>query len=72
MNTAVGVRTPVAVLAGIGRVRRRRTLFVRFLNALRESRRRDARRVIAKHAHLLPFDHPLRASADFTTTAHSD
>jgi hypothetical protein len=71
MNAAVGVRTPAAVLAGIGRGRRRTTLVSRFLDGLKESRRREARFVIARYAHLLPFDHPLRAALGFTP-AHSD
>jgi hypothetical protein len=34
----------------------RKGFFVRFMEALRETRRRHARREIAKHAHLLPND----------------
>ena len=32
-----------------------------FLDALKKSRRREARLVIARHAHLLPLDHPWRS-----------
>ena len=60
MNAAVGVRTPVAVLAGLGRGQKRRTLPSRFMDALKTSRRREARLVIARHAHLLPLGHPRR------------
>ena len=34
----------------------RKGFFVRFMEALRETRRRQARREIAKHAHLLSND----------------
>ena len=34
----------------------RKGFFVRFMDALRETRRRQARREIAKHAHLLSND----------------
>ena len=61
MNVAVGVRTPAVALAEVGRMARRRTLFSRFLNALKKSRRREAYLVIATHAHLLPLDHPWRS-----------
>jgi hypothetical protein len=60
MNVAMGVRTPAAALVDVGRASRRRTLLSRFLDALKKSRRREARLVIARHAHLLPLDHPWR------------
>ncbi len=60
MNAAVGVRTPAAVLARLGRGQKRRTLRSRFMDALKKSRRREGRLVIARHAHLLPLDHPWR------------
>ena len=60
MNAAVGVRTPAAVLARLGRGQKRRTLRSRFMDALKKSRRREARLVIARHTHLLPLDHPWR------------
>jgi hypothetical protein len=63
MNAAVGVRTPAAALAEIGQeeTRTKRQMFARFKHALNESRRKEACRVIARHAHLLPADHPWRA-----------
>ena len=60
MNAAVGVRTPAAVLARVGRQQTQRTLFSRFMDGLKKSRRREAQFVIARHAHLLPLDHPWR------------
>jgi|GEM_PF-550906 hypothetical protein len=61
MNVAMGVRTPGAALLEVGRAGRRRTLLSRFLDALKKSRRREARLVIVRHAHLLPLDHPWRS-----------
>jgi len=61
MNVAMGVRTPAAALAEVGRVGRRKTLLSSFLDALKKSRRREARLVIVRHAHLLPLDHPWRS-----------
>jgi hypothetical protein len=61
MNVAMGVRTPAAALVEVGRIGRRRTLLSRFLDALKKSRRQEARFVIARHAHLLPLDHPWRS-----------
>jgi hypothetical protein len=60
MNAAVGVRTPAAVLARVGRQQTQKTLFSRFIDGLQKSRRREAHLVIARHAHLLPLDHPWR------------
>ena len=60
MNVAMGVRTPAAALLEVGRAGSPRTLLSRFLDALKKSRRREARLVIARHAHLLPLDHPWR------------
>jgi hypothetical protein len=60
MNTAVGVHTPAAVLARVGRGQTQRAPFSRFVDALKKSRRREARLVIARYAHLLPPDHPWR------------
>jgi len=62
MNTAVGVRTPAAVLARVGRRETQRAPLPRFMDALKKSRRQEARRVIARFAHLLPPDHPWRGS----------
>ena len=61
MNTAVGVRTPAAVLARAGRREKQRPMFSRFTDALKRSRRREAHLVIARHVHLLPLDHPWRS-----------
>jgi len=61
MTVAMGVRTPGAALLEVGRAGRRRTLLSRFLDALKKSRRREARLVIVRHAHLLPLDHPWRS-----------
>ena len=61
MNVAMGVCTPGAALLEVGRAGRRRTLLSRFLDALKKSRRREARLVIVRHAHLLPLDHPWRS-----------
>ena len=60
MNTAVGVHTPAAVLAQVGRRETQRAPFAHFMNALMKSRRHEARLVIARYAHLLPPDHPWR------------
>jgi hypothetical protein len=60
MNTAVGVRTPAAVLAQVGRRETQRTPLSRFMDALKTSRRGKACLVIARHAHLLPLGHPWR------------
>ena len=38
------------------RVVPRKSFFTRFLNALQETRRREARRVIEKYTHLMPPD----------------
>ena len=61
MNVAMGVRTPAAALAEVARLGRRKTLLSRFLDALKKSRRREARLVIVRHAHLLALDHPWRS-----------
>ena len=61
MNVAMGVRTPAAALAEVGRLGRRKTLLSRFLDALQKSRCREARLVIVRHAHLLPLDHAWRS-----------
>ena len=60
MNAAVGVRTPAAVLARVGRQQTQRTLFSRFMDGLKKSRRYEAHLVITRHAHLLPPDHSWR------------
>jgi len=63
MNAAMGVRTTAAALIEVGRTGRRSTLLLRFLDALKKSRRSEARLVIAQYAHLLPLDHPWRAGS---------
>jgi hypothetical protein len=45
---------------GRARLDRQTRLFARFMKALRDSRLRQARRVIERHAHLLPAGHCLR------------
>ena len=61
MNVAMGVRTPAAALLEAGHAGKRKTLLARFLEALEKSSRRQAYLVIARHAHLLPLDHPWRS-----------
>ncbi len=51
MNVAMGVRTPAAALSKLGGPGDA-DLLSRFLDALKKSRRREARLVIARHAHL--------------------
>ena len=60
MNVAMGVRTPAAVLIEAGQADTRKTLLLRFLDALKASRRGEARLVIARYAHLLPPGHAWR------------
>jgi hypothetical protein len=60
MNAAVGVRTPAAVLARVGRQHTDRTLLSRFVDGLKKSRHHQAHLVIARHANLLPLNHPWR------------
>ena len=47
-----GSRDPVATF-GMARKKSRRSIILRFMQALKESRRREAPRVIATYAHLL-------------------
>lgn len=63
MNTAVGVRTPAAALTEIGQgeTANTETIFSRLKDAMEKSRHDAACRVIVKHAHLLPPDHPWRS-----------
>ena len=44
-----GVRTPTAV-----EIKPRKSFFARFLDALKDSRRLEARRFVERHADLLP------------------
>jgi hypothetical protein len=52
MNADAGSRDPVATF-GMARKKSRKSILVRFTEALKESRHRQARRVIATYAHLL-------------------
>jgi len=53
MNAAnAGPRDPVAMF-GMARKESRKPILLRFMEALKESRRSEARRVIAINAHLL-------------------
>ena len=51
-----GVRTPVTAAGKNTQAEPRESFFARFMDALRETRLREARRVIEKHTHLLPSD----------------
>jgi hypothetical protein len=46
-------RNPTAALGGASKVASRRSIFSRFVKALKDSRRREARRVITTYAHLV-------------------
>ena len=51
MNAAnAGPRDPVAMF-GMARKESRKSILLRFIEALKESRRREAQRVIATYAH---------------------
>jgi hypothetical protein len=52
MTADAGSRDPVAIF-GMARKKSRKSILLRFTEALKESRRRQARRVIATYAHLL-------------------
>ena len=52
MNADAGSRNPVTTF-GMARKKSRTLILLRFTEALRESRRRQARRVIATYSHLL-------------------
>lgn len=47
---------PADARAGTSKVESRRSIFLRFMNAMKESRRCEARRVITTYAHLLAED----------------
>jgi hypothetical protein len=51
-----GARTPATALAKSARVSTRWSFFARFVDALKETRRQEARRVVERYAHLLPPD----------------
>jgi hypothetical protein len=55
VNTA-GSRNPAGTLAGTSQVKSRKSIYAHFMNALKESRSHEARRVIANYAHLLAQD----------------
>jgi hypothetical protein len=48
-----GSRGPATTLGGASKIASRKSIFSRFVSALKESRRREARRVIATYAHLM-------------------
>jgi len=52
MKADAGSRDPVATF-GMARKKSHKSILLRFTEALKESRRRQARRVIATYAHLL-------------------
>jgi len=52
MNADAGSRDPVATF-GMARKKSRNSILLRFTDALKEPRRRQARRIIATYAHLL-------------------
>ncbi len=62
MNAAVGIRTPAAALVEAAQRETRDTdaMFLHLNDTLEKSRREEARRVIARHANLLPLGHPWR------------
>lgn len=49
--------TGVPATDGRARTRQRPHLFARFMKALHDSRLRQARIIVERHAHLLPSDH---------------
>ena len=51
-----GARTPATAVAESARAKPRRSFLARFLDALKETRRREARHVIERYTHLLPPD----------------
>ena len=51
-----GARTPATELTKGKRVKSRTSIFARFMNGLKDSRLKEARRVIERHNHLLASD----------------
>jgi hypothetical protein len=51
-----GARTPATAVTKGKRVKSRTSIFARFMNGLKESRLKEARRVIERHNHLLASD----------------
>lgn len=58
-----GARAPAIVVFKRGQAKPRKSFFVRLMDALAESRLRQAHREIEKHAHLLAPDDPRRERA---------
>jgi hypothetical protein len=58
MNTVTygGARVPRTAVSQRAKVKKRKRFFARFMDALTESRRQQARRMIEDHAYLLPND----------------
>ena len=58
MNTLTygGARVPLTAVSQRPKVKKRKRFFARFMDALAESRRQQARRMIENHAYLLPND----------------
>lgn len=58
MNTVTygGARAPRTAVYQRAKVKKRKRFFARFMDALAESRRQQARRMIKDHACLLPSD----------------
>jgi len=55
-----GARAPRSAVSQCIKAEKRRPFFSRFLDALKESRRQQAHKVIVDHAQLLPSDLDLR------------
>ena len=51
-----GAGAPTTAVVESARIKPRRSFFTRFMDALKESRRLDARRFLERHADLLPPD----------------
>jgi hypothetical protein len=58
MNTATygGARAPRTAVSQRAKAKKRKRFFARFMDALTESRRQQARRIFEDHAYLLPND----------------
>ena len=58
MNTVTygGARVPRTAVSQRAKAKKRKRFFARFMDALTESRRQQARRMIEDHAYLLPND----------------
>ena len=60
-------RNPTATLGGASKVASRRSIFSRFVKALKDSRCREARRVITTYAHLVADWDSLEKSINATS-----